>query len=366
MTTAARAPAPVSPAFFDEFRANAFAERTLQRIVDAGVSLMTSVGHRTGLFDAMANLPPSTSAQIAAAADLDERYVREWLGCMTSAGVVEYDPRAKTYSLPAEHAAFLTRDASPNNLACVAQWIAVLGRVEDQIVERFHEGGGLHYHCFCRFHEVMAEESAQTVIAGLRDHILPLAPDMVALLEKGCDALDLGCGRGRALMALAQMYPNSRFVGWDFEQPAIDAATREAQERNITNVRFEVRDAAAVDDTGAFDVIFTFDAIHDQKRPDTVLANIRRALRPGGVYFMQDIKASSHVEKNLENPLAPFIYTISCMHCMTVSLGQGGMGLGAAWGRELAEQMLADAGFDAPEVHELPHDPLNYFYIMRV
>ena len=96
MTTAARAPAPVSPAFFDEFRANAFAERTLQRIVDAGVSLMTSVGHRTGLFDAMAHLPPSTSAQIATAADLDERYVREWLGCMTSAGVVEYDPRAKT------------------------------------------------------------------------------------------------------------------------------------------------------------------------------------------------------------------------------------------------------------------------------
>jgi SAM-dependent methyltransferase len=362
VTTAAM---PARPAF-DEARASAFADRTMQRVVDAAVTLMLSIGHRTGLFDTMATLAPSTSEQIAQAANLNERYVREWLGALASAGILEYDPRARTFSLPAEHAAFLTRASTPNNIAQVAQWAAVLGSVEDKIVDCFKQGGGLHYHCFCRFHDVMAEESAQTVVAALRDHILPLAPDLVRKLEAGCDAVDVGCGKGHALMAMAEMFPRSRFVGWDFERPAIDAAIAEAKKRGLTNIRFEVRDAATIDAKEAFDAVFTFDAIHDQKRPDVVLANLRRALRPGGVYLMQDIKASSHVERNRDNPLAPFIYTISCMHCMTVSLAQGGMGLGAAWGRELAERMLVDAGFPAPEVHELEHDPINYFYVTRV
>jgi ubiquinone/menaquinone biosynthesis C-methylase UbiE len=365
-TATAHGAKPSAVKVFDEARANAFAERSMQRLVDAGVAMMSSIGHRTGLFDAMSTLAPSTSEEIAQAANLNERYVREWLGCMTSSGVVEYDPKTRTYTLPPEHAAFLTRAASPNNLAQVMQFISVLGSVEDKIVDCFRNGGGIGYHCFCRFHDVMAEESAQTVVAALEQHLLPLAPDMVEKLRKGCDALDLGCGKGRAIMAMAQMFPKSRFVGWDFEQPVIDAANKEARERGLTNVRFEVRDAEKIREVSAFDVIFTFDSVHDQKRPDVMLANIRRALRPGGVYFMQDIKASSHVETNVDNPIAPFIYTISCMHCMTVSLAQGGMGLGAAWGRELAEKMLVEAGFDAPEVHELPHDPMNYFYIMRV
>ncbi len=367
MSTATQgAVTPSTVKVFDEARATAFAERTMQRLVDAGVSMMLSIGHRTGLFDAMSTLEPSTSQEIAQAANLNERYVREWLGCMTSSGIVEYDPKTRTYSLPTEHAAFLTRAASPNNLAQVMQFISVLGGVEDKIVDCFKNGGGIGYHCFCRFHDVMAEESAQTVVAALDEHLLPLAPDMVEKLRAGCDVLDLGCGKGRAVIAMAQMFPKSRFVGWDFEQPAIDAANREARERGLTNVRFDVRDAEKINETAAFDVIFTFDAVHDQKRPDVMLANIRRALRVGGVYFMQDIKASSHVEKNIENPIAPFIYTISCMHCMTVSLSQGGMGLGAAWGRELAETMLVGAGFPTPEVHELAHDPMNYYYIMRV
>lgn len=368
MTTAATANGvkPSAVKAFDEARANAFAERSLQRFVDAGVSMMTSIGHRTGLYDAMASLPPSTSEQIARAANLNERYVREWLGCMTSAGVVEYDARAKTYALPAEHAAFLTRAATPNNMAQVMQFVSVLGAVEDKIVECFRKGGGIGYHCFCRFHDVMAEESGQTVVAALEEHLLPLAPDMAAKMRAGCDVLDLGCGKGRAIMAMAAMFPKSRFTGWDFEQPAIDAANAEARERGLTNVRFEVRDAEKVREVSSFDVVFTFDSVHDQKRPDVVLANIRRALRPGGVYFMQDIKASSHVEKNIDNPMAPFIYTVSCMHCMSVSLAQGGMGLGAAWGRELAETMLMDAGFARPAVHELAHDPMNYYYVTRV
>jgi hypothetical protein len=159
-------------------RAEAFAEKMLGTINGAGLALMTSIGHRTGLFDTMAALAPSTSARVAEAAGLNERYVREWLGAMTTGGVVEYDPARGTYHLPPEHAAFLTRAASPNNLAVTTQFVAVLGAVEDRIVECFRAGGGVPYSAFGRFHETMAEESEQTVVAGLTDSILPLAPGL--------------------------------------------------------------------------------------------------------------------------------------------------------------------------------------------
>lgn len=117
----------------------------------------------------MAELPPSTSADIARAARLQERYVREWLGAMVTGGIVTYGPDDQLYTLPPEHAALLTRRATPNNVAVSMQWGAVLGGVEDRIVECFRRGGGVHYHEFPRFHEVMAEESAQTVVATLVD-----------------------------------------------------------------------------------------------------------------------------------------------------------------------------------------------------
>ena len=133
----------------------------------------------------------------------------------------------------------------------------------------------------------------------------------------------------------------------------------------LTNLTFAARDAAEWREPHAYDLIFTFDAVHDQASPDVVLRNIYESLRPGGTYLMQDIAASSHVEKNLEHPVAPFIYTISTMHCMSVSLANGGMGLGAAWGRETAQAMLRDAGFDDVSIYQLAHDFLNDYYVCR-
>jgi hypothetical protein len=154
-------------------KAEALAGRMLGMVNEVSVALMTSVGHRTGLFDAMAGLAPSTSAEIASAAGRNERYVREWLGAMVTGGSVEYDPENGTYSLPAEHAAWLTRAATPDNLAVTAQWIPLLGSVENKIVEAFERGGGVPYSAYPRFHELMAEESAQTVVTALNGSILP-------------------------------------------------------------------------------------------------------------------------------------------------------------------------------------------------
>lgn len=344
-------------------KAEAFAERMLGMVNEASVALMTSIGHRTGLFDAMAGLKPSTSEEIAAAANLNERYVREWLGAMVTGRIVDYDPEDGTYRLPAEHAAWLTRAASPDNIAVTAQWIPLLGSVEDLVIESFREGGGVPYSAYPRFHEVMAEESSQTVVAALTGSILPLVPGLTERLESGIEVLDVGCGSGRALNRMAREFPKSHFTGYDISEEGISRARAEAEKQGLTNVRFATRDAANLGESARYDLITTFDVVHDQAKPAAVLEGISEALRPDGVYLMQDIAGSSHVHRNLDHPLGPFTYTISTMHCMTVSLEQGGAGLGAMWGEEKAREMLRDAGFTSVEVKQLPHDFINNYYI---
>ena len=342
-----------------------FADRLVQIINNGALGLMLSIGHRTRLFDVMSGLPPSTAESIARKAGLNERYVREWLGSMVTGRIVNYDSSLGTYELPAEHAELLTRSAKPINFASATQWFAVLGSVEDQIVDCFHNGGGVGYEAFHRFHEVMAEESAQTVVAALTASILPLADGLAEQLERGIDVLDIGCGSGRAICRLAAEFPNSRFVGFDLCPDAIQAGQAAADRQKLANVKFEARDVSKIGDVERFDLITAFDAIHDQARPDVVLREIAAALRPGGTFLMQDILASSHLERNVDNPIATFLYTISTMHCMTVSLAQGGAGLGTCWGRELAEKMLRDAGFTNVRVEKLPHDDMNYYYIAK-
>ena len=214
----------------------------------------------------------------------------------------------------------------------------------------------------------MAEDSGQTVVSGLNTHILPLVEGLTDRLENGIDVLDIGCGRGKALLVMAKQYPNTRFTGIDLSTEAIEQARAEADDAGLTNVSFLIRDLSDFDirsEPQSYDVVTSFDAIHDQPQPQRVLNGIYRTLRTGGIYLMQDIRASSKLENNLEHPIAPLLYTLSCMHCMTVSLAQGGAGLGTMWGEELALEMLQEAGFNQIAVEQLEHDFQNNFYIMR-
>jgi SAM-dependent methyltransferase len=347
----------------DRQRADAFAERMLGLLNDAALALMVSVGHRTGLFDAMADGRPVTADALARGAGLHERYVREWLAAMVTGRIVEYDPADRAYRLPPEHAASLTRAAEPANLATTAQWIPVLGSVEDRIVECFRRGGGVPYEAYPRFHEVMAEESNQTVLHALVDTILPVVPGLVERLRGGIDMLDVGCGSGRAINLLARTFPASRFTGCDLSAEGIAAARAEADRLGVRNARFEAVDAARLDVTAAYDLVTTFDAVHDQADPRAVLRNIHRALRAGGTYLMQDIGAASEVHENLDHPMGPFLYAISCLHCMTVSLAAGGAGLGAMWGDRQIRSLLREAGFTGVVMYRLPHDVMNYYYV---
>jgi len=340
-----------------------FADRLVRLLNDGALALLVSVGHRTGLFDVMSSLPAATSAEIASAADLNERYVREWLAAMTTGGIVDHDAAAETFVLPTERAAWLTRAAGPDNLAVQAQYVALMALVEDRIVDCFHHGGGVPYSEFPKFQRLMAEDSGAVHDVTLLDITLPLVPGLIERLRNGIDVADVGCGSGHAVNLMAEAFPQSRFIGFDLSDDGLAAARAEAADKGLTNASFEKRDVAALDETERFDLITSFDAVHDQARPDLMLAGIAQALRPDGVYLCVDVAASSTLAENVDHPLAPFLYTISCMHCMTVSLAYDGMGLGTMWGEQKAHAMLRDAGFAYIKTEKVEGDILNSNYI---
>lgn len=348
----------------DEAKLGAFGEKMLGILNSGMAANMISVGHRVGLFDAMAGLGgPATSSEIAAAAELDERYVREWLGAMTTAGIVEYESGRGAHYLPAEHAAMTTRAAGPGNFASFAQFIPLCAGVEDELVDKFHNGGGVPYTSYPRFHEAMAEMSGAIVDATLIDVTLPLVSGAIERLESGISVADMGCGSGHAVNVMAKQFPNSQFVGMDFSDEALERGRAEAAAWGLTNATFKAQDAAELNGEQTFDLITTFDAVHDQAHPQAMVDGIYASLAPGGNWLCVDVRASSHVGENLDHPLGTFMYSVSCSHCMTVSLAYDGDGLGAMWGVQKAREIFGKAGFGDIEVHNIEGDPMNNYYV---
>ncbi|UQX12887.1 class I SAM-dependent methyltransferase [Candidatus Mycobacterium methanotrophicum] len=354
-----------NPASFAAEDTDQFIARMSGAIDSACLAVLASIGHQTGLFDVLADLPPATSAHIADAAGLNERYVREWLGGAAASGIVDYDPAGATYVLPGHRAAALTRAAGTKNLARMATMIPMMGEVEQKIIDCFQKGGGLHYSEYPRFHAMMAEESGAVFDAALTDVILPLVDGLPERLRAGAEVADFACGSGHAINVMAQAFPASRFTGVDFSEEGVARATEEAKRLGLGNADFKRCDLVELDLADVYDVITVFDAIHDQAHPAQVLANIYRALRPGGVFLMADIKASSQLEDNIGVPFVPFLYTISTMHCLPVSLARDGAGLGTVWGQQLATAMLAEAGFNDVRTAEVEENPVNLYYIAR-
>ena len=348
---------------FDDGKAEAFTARMLGTLNDAFVAMMIGIGRQTDLFEVMAGLAPSTSEEIARAANLNERYVREWLGAMVTSRIVEYDPAKRSYVLPAEHAASLTSAGGAGNWATEMLWVACMGEVEQRVVKAFREGGGVPYSAFERFHQTMSVVSGEIFDETLVERTLPLVPRLVERLEGGIDVLDVGCGSGHAVNVMARTFPKSRVTGYDFSEEGIAAGRAETQVWGLGNVCLERVDAAAMVDRERFDLITAFDSIHDQAQPRNVLAGIARALRRDGTFLMVDVRASSRLEENVDLPLAPYLYSISTMHCMTVSLALDGEGLGAVWGEQKARELLREAGFADPTVHQVRGDPINSFYV---
>lgn len=346
----------------DQSKVRALDERLLGILNGSAQALLISLGYKTGLFDTMAKLPASTSEQIAEVAGLNERYVREWLGGMVVSRLIDYDPTGHTYALPPEHAAVLSGTAGAGMMATHAQNIPVLLSAEPDLLGCFRDGGGLPFSAHPAFNTCV-RVGGPVLDVKLPQEVLPLAPGLVERLLAGIDAADMGCGAGHKLNVMAQAFPRSWFTGYDLSEDGIAAGRAEAQRLGLTNAQFEPRDLTTLDMPDRFDLITAFDAIHDLPKPRVVLEGIHRALRPGGIFLMEDIRASSRLEENVRHPLGPYCYMWSLTFCMTGSLAQGGEGLGTMWGEQVALDYLAGAGFRDVVVKTVEGDLINSYYI---
>jgi SAM-dependent methyltransferase len=347
----------------DEQKSKQFGAKMLGLFTGSMLTKMVEIGYDTGLFEA-SRAGPATSEELAQRAGLKERYVREWLGAMTSGGIYRYDAATRHYELPEEHAALLT-GATAQNLSPHARMIEHFGSHLTKLKTCFREGGGIPYSAYRPvFTQCMDDVWRRIYDQMLVPGFIGAVPRLADTLDRGVSVLDVGCGTGHAINILARRFPKSRFAGYDIGQDAIDAARKEASEMGLANARFEVHDVAELPAEPKFDLITAFDAIHDQRDPDAVLRGVRRSLAAGGLFLMVDFKFSSRLEDNIGNPFAALYYGTSLMHCMPVSLAVGGKGLGTVWGEQTAREMLRAAGFGSIDVLDTPR-PQNYMFVCR-
>ncbi|HJQ07083.1 MAG TPA: class I SAM-dependent methyltransferase [Nocardioides sp.] len=345
-----------------EEAAGAFTGRVLADTAAAATVVMAALGDRTGLFRSLAADGPATSAGLAGRLGLDERYVREWLHGMHAAGYLTFDPLAQTFALPAAHVPTLAAEEGPGFFGGVHQ--ELLGAIQryDDVAASFRDGGGV---AFAHLHPDVALGTARFT-AAWHEHLLvpewlPLVPDTLALLERGCDAADVGCGAGRASITLAKRFPASRFVGYDISPEAVAAARANARSAGVEDrVRFEVLDASQ-GLPQMFDVVTTFDVVHDAVAPRALLRAIREGLREGGRFLCLDISCSAETTENV-GPIAALLYGFSLLYCMTTSLAEGGEGLGTLGLPEpVLRDLATEAGFASVRRVEMDN-PFNALY----
>ncbi|MFT5394324.1 MAG: 2-polyprenyl-3-methyl-5-hydroxy-6-metoxy-1,4-benzoquinol methylase [Gammaproteobacteria bacterium] len=338
---------------FDRDKAKAFNTRVLGDLAGAITTRMCAIGDKLGLFEILAKQGPANSTTFAERAQIQERYAREWLQAMAAASYLDVDNKTGVYALPPEHVASLADPSSPFYQG--GTWELMTRGMEpfDELIEAFRNGGGVHQsHFHPALYEGMRRSSGLRYDNFLLSRWIPDMPDLVTMLEQGVEVADVGCGNGTALLRMAQAYPNSHFVGFDAFAPQVEAATAQAQHAGLSErVHFEVMDASK-GLPREFDVITTFDVIHDMAQPREALRNIRQNLRSGGIYVLQEITAADNPYDNL-GPQATVKYGMSITYCLTTSLANGGEGLGTLGMPEATvRELCAEAGFAG--VRKLP------------
>lgn len=333
----------------------------------AAVSAMIYLGDRLGLYKALDGAGPVTSAELAHKTGLHERWVREWLRGQAAARLIDYVGDGR-FVLSPEAALVLANEASPafaaGGFCALPQQMAVLERLP----ESFKTGLGLPYDAFgpegARGVERMA---APWTRAHLVPRVLPQLEGVVAKLEAGAKVADVGCGSGAALIEVAKAYPRSVCHGYDISQYALARAEQNKAAAGVGNVTFHDARTEPLPADGSFDLILTFDCLHDMAHPDTVIQAIRRALKPDGTWLIADINCAATFEDNLAtNPFTHMWYGFSVLCCMSSALSEpGGAGLGTLGFTEpVARQMTADAGFTRFRRLEV-NNPVNAYYEVR-
>jgi SAM-dependent methyltransferase len=349
----------------DEAKVEEFVERAVGDFSATMTFTLCHVGDKLGLFKDLADKGPATAAELAERAGINERYAAEWLRGLTAAGYLDHDGGAGRYAISPEHAMVLAVDGSPASLGGVFQMFGGMLAPLESIINSFKDGGG-----------AAQDEYGDDWWAGMErftngwfenfllQEWIPSMPDVKAKLEAGCDYADVGCGSGRALIKLAEAFPNSRFTGYDLFETQVQRARD-----NIEAAGLSDRVTVAVADAGdglpeRYDVISTYDVIHDAADPLGLLKGIHQALKPDGMYICLDINCADRHEDN-EGPLAAMFYGFSVFYCMTTSLANGGEGLGTCGLPEAkARELCMEAGFSELRRVEM-ENPFNSLYEVR-
>lgn len=355
---------PDQPAL-DQAKSEAFVYKVLGDTSAAFTTILASIGDRLGLFKNLSTNGSATSVELAARTGINERYAREWLGAMTAAGYLTYDAASQKFTLPAEHVAPLASEGGPVFFGGVYQMIPALAGVLDRVTDAFRAGGGVPQSAY----DENLWDGMERFTNGWFENLLvqqwiPAMPDVQAQLERGAQVADVGCGRGRALVKLAQAFPQARCIGYDVFGPSIERATANARAAGVADrVRFTQRDVSQ-GIPEQYDVITTFDVVHDAVDPGGLLRTIRQALRTDGVYVCLDINCSDKLQDN-QGPLGAMFHGFSVLYCMTTSLSAGGAGLGTLGFHEpKVRELCAQAGFSS--VRRVPlENPFNNLYEVR-
>lgn len=329
------------------------------------MSAVVHLGLRLGLFEALAAAPESTSDDLAAAAGLHERWVREWLNAVGSAGLAHHlDGR---FSLTPEVEAVL---CDPDHPAATAGVFGppITHHEIDRTAEAFRTGIGMtwdeHGAHTCHVQAAMGAGGQRTWLVPV---ILDSIEGMTARLRAGATVVDIGCGAGVAASTVAAAYPASTVVGLDPSAHAIEAATARAREAGLDNLEFRSGAFDDLVDLSGVDLLLTLDVIHDLPRPGAAVAAARACLADDGVWLVADIKTRGGLEENRKIPVLPLMYGMSILYCMSSAMSEpGGAGLGTLGLTTDVFERLTDAvGFSSVRTREFEIDPLNRYFEVR-
>jgi SAM-dependent methyltransferase len=346
----------------DEAKVEAFMGKLIGDYSGAMMTLQCAMGDRLGLFKALADQGPATSAELAARAGVNERYALEWLRAMATAGYIERDRSSDTYTLPPEHALALAQEGSPMFFGGGFQMVSAMSGVFDQVADRFRNGGGVAQDAYApEFWEGLERFTNGWFENFLIQEWIPSMPRVKEKLEQGCLYADVGTGAGVAILKLAAEFPNSKFVGYDLSEAQIERARKNIADAGFGDrVRVELKDVVeGVDEK--FDVISTYDVIHDAIDPQGLLKAIRQGLKDDGIYICLDINCADDPADN-EGPVAAMFYGFSIYYCMTTSLAHNGEGLGTCGLPEAKlRELCTEAGFGDVRRVEM-ENPFNNLY----
>lgn len=347
----------------DEQKVEEFLGKALTDLAGSTTIVLCAIGDRLGLFKDLAANGPATSGELAKRTGINERYAREWLGGMASAGYLAHD--GGTFTLPPEHALVLAEESSPMFFGGAYEMVADMPKIFEPLAEAFVKGGGVPQSAYpASTWSGMERFTGSWFDSLMVQEFIPAVPEVEDALKRGVTFADIGCGSGRALIRLAEAYPNCTFTGFDIFPGQLDRARENVAAAGLTDkVTLELADASKPI-PGKFDVISTFDVIHDAADPVGVMKAVRAALNPDGFYLCLDINCSDKLEENA-GPLGALMYGFSVLYCMTTSLAQGGEGMGTLGLHEpKMRELAAEAGFSSVEKAPV-ENPFNILWVLR-